>query len=650
MSVFDELWFEDTKRQLRLARPDLSDKVLDGYIEKVLRKNKINPPCVLDNNYVHKKVNTNLDSMIDWIHATKPICGGYGVFYKNQNESVNNVARAVHKFLVTRTALKTHMKQCKPGSYEYKHSDMLQGGEKVCANAIYGSGGAEVSIFYNLYTAPSTTATAQSLISTAYAAFEQFMANGIKFTDVDECLRFISLIVSEKTTHSMSGIRYATRDELVDRLYGMLPKKKKTNRAMEIIRCTVDNLTREEVTRVYYKNNLTEFTQNCDEVVYRLRKIMRETKSFRAPVEKLMTPDLKKDLDIIWGYYSEFVHFNHPLYNRIFRIKTNKRSAVLVIDTDSNMVSIYDWITMMLECFVDRNNTNEPEELMYIAASTISVFMTNMITDTLATYCRISNMPKEYWKNINMKNEFFFDWLITTAAKKNYISSILLREGIPLNGKMDIKGLSFAKSVISDTVSKYMKSIVKDDLLGAKINLRDMLLRLDKLRDMIHDSFMEGKKEYGKPVSVKEFQHYTRGYSDMGVRGVRVWNLAYPENPLELPDNVMIIKLNATRQSDIEGLRDVEPDIYNRLISGFWESYKDPELTQDDVKTLVKGINCIAIPSLVEKIPDWVIPYIAVDSIVEDNSKSIFPLLESLSSGLISTRAGQKAHSNILRL
>jgi len=643
MSVFESKWMDSARRQIKMVRPDLSDKEVNKYLEKVLEKRKVVPECVLDNNYRHKRINTNLEAIVDWVDATKPVCGGYGVFYKNQHQSVNVVARTIRKFLDTRSSLKNTMKSYSdPECYDYKHYDMLQKGEKVCANAIYGAGGAKVSIFYNLYTAASTTGTAQSLISTTCAAFEAFMENSCRFYDTDECLRFIMNILSEKWRMPMDGIRYRTREEVYERLIATHMHPKRANK--EVVWNALQDLTSEQLTRVYYKNNLYEFTMNCQEVIYRLRKIMLETKTFRAPTEKCMKPNpgLKEDLDIIWAYYSEFVHYNHPIYNRIYRLKTSKRRSVLVIDTDSNMVSIYNWINMIMDCFVDERNTQDREECMYTAASTICVFITNMIRDTLAEYCRISNVVKESWPDVNMKNEFFFDWLVTTNVKKNYLSSVLLREGNPMFGKMDIKGLSFIKSVMSENVSAYLKNIVKEDILGARIEYANIIRKLDGLCSAIKDSLHAGHIVFGKPMAVKEPDKYKDPLANMGVRAVMAWNTAYPDNQIDLPENVSVIKVRMDRLKDIEDLKDMEPEIYNRLKS---EIFENP-----NKRIATAGINAIAIPQSVETMPKWIIPFIDVDTIVEDNTKSFFPVLKSLSLEIINTKSDRKSYSNIIRV
>lgn len=640
LSVFLTKWKNEATSQIKLIRPDMSDEELDKYLDKVIKKKLVNPECILDNNYRHKTVRSNLLAIYDWVDATKPIIGGYGVFYNNQKNSVNNVARTIRKFLDTRSALKNKMKTYKdPNCYEYKHYDMLQGGEKVCANAIYGAGGAKVSIFYNLYTAPSTTGTAQSLISTTCAAFEAFMENGVKFYDTDEVLRFIKNITGEKRHISLEGIRLISLDTCYDFLIKTCFHPKKVNGDM--IRRALENLEVEDWTRIYYKNNLYTFTKNCEPVIGKLRKVMLETETFRAPTEKAMTPTLKRDLDVVWDYFSEFVHYNHPIYNRIYRLKTSKRRSVLVIDTDSNMVSIYNWINMIMDSFVDERNKQEVIESMYTAASTICLFMTRMIQDTLDDYCTRANVLEEFHEKINMKNEFFFETLIATSVKKNYLSAILLREGHPMFGKMDIKGLAFMKSVMSEEISAYMKAIVKKDILGTRIAYSNIINKLNVLSTNIIESLKKGECSFSKPMSVKEPDKYKVALSEMGIRATMGWNSAYPDNPIELPDRIHVFKVNMLRAKDIEPLKDTEPEIYDNLMR---EIYNSPN------KEISKGLNAFAVPAILDKMPDWLIQFVDIDTIVEDNTKSFFPVLKSLSLEIINTKSDRLSFSNIVKL
>lgn len=642
MAVFTSQWMNAAMSQIKLARPDLSDEKIEKYLRKVIEKRMENPPCSLDNNYQHKTIQSNLLALCDWIESTKPIIGGYGVLYRNQNQAPNNIARMIQKFLVTRSELKGKMKACPdPNSYEYRHYDMLQAGEKVCANAIYGAGGAKVSFSYNLYTAASTTGTAQSLISTACAAFEMFMANNVKFYDLDEVLHFINNTINEKHRLSLDGIKMRTKEECKRKLLGTCFHPKKINQG--ILDRVLDNLSDEDLTRIFYKNNLFVFTASCQQVMTRLRKIMRKTESFRAPEKKWInkTEGLQEDLDYIWKYYKEFVHYNHPVYNRIYRLKTSMRKSVLVIDTDSNMILIHDWIEMIMKYFIDEDIDRPYEENMYTAASIIGVFITNMIQDTLDKYCKNANVLKEMWKNINMKNEFFFEKLVTTEVKKNYFSSVLLREGKAMGGKLDIKGLSFVKSVMSEEVGNYFKSIIKTDIMGNKINFATIIKKLNALASEIRTSLERGETVWCKPMSVKDFQKYKDPLSEMGIKAVMFHNFAIPEDPIELPENVKVIKVNMEKEKLLEPLRETNMEVYQNLIN---KVFRNPN------KQISQGINAFAVPQTDGKMPDWLIPFVNIDTIIEDNMKSFYPVLKSLGLEIINTRAKNTMYSNIIRL
>jgi hypothetical protein len=632
---------KEAKSKIKLVRPDLTDVQIESYLLEKFKKNFKNPPCVIDNNYTNKSFNTDLAGLYSWIENTKPIIGGFGVLYKNQKKSVNNIARMIYKFLLSRTEIKNRMKlnleKYGPDSYEYKQDDRLQGAEKVNANACYGAGGAKVSFSYNLYAAASTTATAQSLISTACAAFESFMSNNTKFYDLDEIITFIHNIKSEERKLSLDGIKLVGKNKVLNKLIDTCFKPKKIDK--ELLSNILDNLSVEDLTRIYYKNNLFEFTMNCEEVYYRLKKIMRETESFRAPEKKFMTEELESDLKIIWKYYSEFVHYKHPVYNRIFRLKTDVRKSVLVIDTDSNMLIIKKWIQMILTEFVDRSVEREEEENIYTATSIIGVFITNMIQDTLNQYCENANVLKEYWKNINMKNEFFYELLITTDVKKNYIGKMLLREGKPMNGKIDIKGLSFVKSGISEEIGNTMKSIIQEHIVGDSIDVRNVIISLNALSNLIRRSLKSGDPTFTKPMAVNTFEMYKDPLSEMGVRAVIVYNAVYKDDPIELPDHIRSIKVKMEKKKDIEILMETNPDIYNALCKEIYDS---------DNERISKGITSIAIPQTMEKIPEWIIQFIDIETIIEDNVKSFFPVLKSLGLDIINTRATNKMYSNIV--
>ena len=120
-----------------------------------------------------------------------------------------------------------------------------------------------------------------------------------------------------------------------------------------------------------------------------------------------------------------------------------------------------------------------------------------------------------------------------------------------------------------------------------------------------------------------------------------MWNAAYPDNPIELPDNVQIVKVKMLKESDIEDLKETEPEIWENLHRKIYNN-PNPGIAK-------KGISVIAIPEVIHEIPKWVIPYVDVETITEDNTRSFFPVLSSIAFDILNTRSDSKTYSNMIK-
>ena len=115
--------------------PDLDEEEIDEELNQMIKENCINPECEIHNNYQHRKVKLNLLEVVNWMDRVKPIIGGFGCFYKNQEEEINPPAQMVDKFLITRKKIKDLLKVYPPDSKEYADCDRNQLNEKVNANS-----------------------------------------------------------------------------------------------------------------------------------------------------------------------------------------------------------------------------------------------------------------------------------------------------------------------------------------------------------------------------------------------------------------------------------------------------------------------------------------------------------------------------------
>ena len=143
---------------------------------------------------------------------------------------------------------------------------------------------------------------------------------------------------------------------------------------------------------------------------------------------------------------------------------------------------------------------------------------------------------------------------------------------------------------------------------------------------------------------VKELEAYADPLTNMGVMAVLAWNCCYPNQDIQLPDIIDIVKVKMNTEDDIEDLKNIEPEIYNNIMDGIFNNSNE--------RIRKKGIYVIAIPRNVEKIPKWILNYIDYDEVVNGNISKFHPILKSLNMNLIQTesKAGKTYMSNIIAI
>ena len=620
--------------------PELTDKQISKVLDKIIDKNIINPKANLHNNYIHKSINVDLISVYDWVKKTKPIVSGFGVFFKNQDESLNPAAVMLENFMSLRKEYKNQLKKYKKDDYEYGTFDRLQGNEKTAANSFYGASGTSTSNFYNLYIASAITSSGQSLISTAEMGFETFLENNAPFNNLEECMFFLSNVIKEKRNFNDNFLENISLKQLMKYL-----KKKFFNYKEEynyFILNYLSTLSQKDINRIYYKNNLLKFSK-LRKIRNMLSYIIESIDTFKNPNE--IPKNVKDDLELLWKLYKEFVFFNFSPYNRIKRLKYDERKTVVGSDTDSTIMTIDKWVKFIRHDIINVNDkliNRDKTELKFISINILAYIITNMITNVLKKYTKDANIPKRYRHKINMKNEFLFSRIILTQKKKRYISSVRLREGDEIYPeKVDIKGLDFVKSSTKEATEKFFKNLIKEQLLSTEeINISNILKELEKLENMIRVSLESGQKDFLIPKLVKELGAYKDPLREMGVRAVIAWNYTYPDNAIELPEHIDIIKVNMDEDS-IERIKQSEPEIYERIIENIYNN--------SDKKIKEKGVKVIGLPRNVPKIPNWIIPFIDYNTIINNNLSTFHGVLDSLGIATIKTTEDEY-YSNILRI
>lgn len=704
--IFLKKWKKEMKEQIKLVYPNMDDKKINNILDKKIRKKLKNTECRLYNNYLEKEMITSLLDVTEFFYTKHPIPTASGVFYKRHDEADSPSNKMVADFIAKRDIYKKTMysylnkadtindkiknnkdnmsdmeleietKQMEENLYQFRKYDRLQSLEKVKANSFYGASGLKVSVFYNLHTALSTTTIGQVLISVAAMAFEMFLENNVKFYNLDECLLFINNIKKEKDGRKFKDkkiINNVTQKQVLNRLKDTFMYIEDYTKHEKTLIKILSHMNQENLNRIYYKNNIYDFFRNKYPNTI-LKNTIMKIDSFRNPNK--IPKEIKKDLEDLYALVQEYVFYNYEIYDRINRLKYHKRKSVTVVDTDSNFINIDWWYKFCLKEVVDEydmyeklktlqtkheeeifnnvNNNIDIDELnnlkntvndrKYTIINILTYILTNMINDVLYRYAKNANI-QDYGKAklLNMKNEFLLDRLLVTTSKKNYASIQLLKEGnvIPFKNQLDVKGLDLMKSVVTEHTSVKLKIILEKLVLRKhKIEIPLILQELEKFETEIRTSILNREKKYLKPISVSEIEKYDDPYREQRVRAIIIWNDIFPKQSISLPTKTYLIKLKTSKIENLLPLRETNNELFNII--------KDRVFNSDIAKIKAKGLDVIAIPRDLNNIPEWMIPFIDYDNIINDNVSKFIKILYSVGLKKIQVKATDKFYSNIV--
>ena len=510
---------------------------------------------------------------------------------------------------------------------------------KVKINAIYGAFGASTFQLFNIYTAASTTGTAQSLISTTAMAFESFLANAVKFKTLGEFMTLVgNVLVKDDKKLSVQGLKLMNNRDFMFEYFKhqfMDYREEYT----PVIKNVLKNRNVEELTRLYYINNLFAFIEN-DMIKSRLIHIYDVTTSFRNPNE--VPENIQEDLNFIWEYCREFVFYNHSATEQINRLKHDKRSRVILIDTDSNVINIKPWVDYTQENLWNLSSTSMDEtDKRFCSVNILAFLVTKMARELLDRYAADCHVLPRYRHRLNTKNEFYFPKILLANVKKRYIASIKLKEGKQVN-KIELKGHDFKKAGTSANVEKELMTIIKRDIIDDPlINVFSLMTSVAKLEKKIRKSIENRERTYLVRMNCKSEKSYAEPYSEGAVTGPLLWNLLNPDNEIRIPDKCDVVFLNLTSERILnEKLAPKFPREAELIRENFFNS---------PIKELRKGVKYLALPNDGSKIPEWVYPVIDVERVVTRNAGTFYPVLKALTFTTI--KAGDNEYSsNILNV
>lgn len=109
--------------------------------------------------------------------------------------------------------------------------------------------------------------------------------------------------------------------------------------------------------------------------------------------------------------------------------------------------------------------------------------------------------------------------------------------------------------------------IIKTHILNSdNVELTEILKELKDFKNEIIESIRKGERTYLPNASAKEMLAYKNPESEQSVRGVLAWNILNPDNNIEVPTKVSLLKLNIFDEDDIEDLKNTNIEYYNIIM------------------------------------------------------------------------------------
>jgi hypothetical protein len=663
-----------------MSFPDMMENDFDKAIDYSIQKRYKEHPAKVVNNYKKTEVNLTLLEVADYIYSREPILTGYGVMFKKHGTVPNPLAKVIQSFLDNRSIHKKMMFKYEKGSEDYEHWNLIQALDKIDANGIFGILTMCASLVYNLHVGASILAQSRSQISSLSMLFEMFLANNVKFGSVDEIVVYIDNIIGEKRNRKFNDRDILNADVPPEQVFGHLIMMCgwlwiPTEDEMQVVWDIVQNLSQDDLNRVYYKNNLYEFCNNTS-MITALKLILEK---LEVPYLNPMDPpkEIEAELDVFRDLIVEYVYYSYQIPDRVDRNANMIKSIIMISDTDSCIISLDAWYRFGLSVLdgeriqiskiqvdpfkkieledngdgesrawihpvefnheedydfysdeiVEKEHFINPvafipqDNVRYSIINIMCYILDYVVNDYMIKFTKANFSWAEGKEcKIVAKNEFLFRRALLSDGKKNYASYQEIQEGnfVPAEEALDVKGLqALTKSSSPDSTKKALKKILLEDILAAdNIDQMKILKDMAILEHKIIDSINSGSKEYYKPVNIKSIGAYDDPMRIQGIKASIAWNglRTGDLDPIDLDtrNHVEVAKVIIDKNT-VDRLKDY-PEVYEKAVA---------LLDHPDFKKEGK-IKAIAIPTT-ERVPEWLIEVVNTNELVTDNIKG-FPI------------------------
>lgn len=529
-----------------------------------------------------------------------------------------------------------------------------------------------------MYVAESVTRQGRSYISASITLFESFLANNIKFNNLNEVITFIHNIVEEKNERVFDDRVILDRNiTLGEAFYKVMNTADMMNwipteKEMMLVWEYMQGLSTEDLNRIYYKNNVYSFADLpiISEMIIDILCNLKEP--FMNPNKP--PKEIKDELDKLYELMYEYVYYGHFYIDKLDRIEYMQRDISIITDTDSTIISLDAWYRFVLEKtynidmdikhqkfdimdiveadeFGDRPLRKlckivEPkldydfytdevieleravemckippqDNLKYSIVNIMAYICGKLVIDYLERYSKLTGSYAEGKPcELIMKNEFYFLRCLMNE-KRSYANVQLLQEGniIPEGERLAIAGMPINKSTLADGTKKRLQNILYEDVLTAdNIDQVKIIKKLAIMEKDIYNNIINGKKDYYRPDNIKAIAYYDKDpISVNGVKAAMIYNILKDDElpSINLEERNKIIKVKVDF---------TKKEALEKLKNNHPDKY-EKVMTLLNHPVLGKKADVIGFP-IDDEIPKWILDFVDFKQIINDNINN-FPL------------------------
>ena len=557
-----------------------------------------------------------------------------GLYTENFNPAVFKI---LNEWMDERSKYKKKMLACKnAGDMDgYREYNAKQNKKKANTNAIYGASTMPKGWISNIDMGGAITAQARNFISEQVWCIERFLGSNYAFYNINEIFAFITKLFEIKkkifTPEVLSLLDYIpTPDDCRKRFIQItmdVPRLRKDLKNMQQSVFLMFEMM-EDWKRVafYYANNPLELIAKNQKIFNNMKTFIDMDVEFINPYE--IPEEMNAPMKEFFYYMQTFCYASIIVSERVLKYQTKFRKVCVIGDTDSTMPSFSKVTSDIFRIFGYNPETVDEKKRIRIIMIIVSL-TTDLLDKCCENYvnCTNSDHPENQFY-MKMKNEFFFPIVVLFPGKKNYIGLQTIQEGkmIPESMQLAITGAALGASKLNEYVISHILELIENVVLRSKeYNPLEMVRGVNAIKDHIRDAVLSGDKTFGIYSRFSGLNTLKDPERIAVARAACIWNDLYPDDFIAPGDAVYLFDTDLITEEDLERMPAGNDEIKERIRTVVYRSRGSLDYAHF-------GLKSFAIPANGDhtRLPDWVIPYINVTSIVEKHVKPITTLYPSL--------------------